>query len=118
MDDMLVGMLELNYGFLTGAITLGGLDLRDKIFEQRVSPAEQLEEVSTNLEDPTKKVKIRKLLTLEQKEQLIMFLKVHKEDFAWTHKEMLGIDTLVIIHKLNMDPKAHPVKQKRRAFNP
>ncbi len=31
---------------------------------------------------------------------------------------MLGIDTSIVMHKLNVDPKAHLVKQKRRAFNP
>ena len=45
---MLVGMLEPNFGFLMGAITLGGLDPRDKTFEQKGSPVEQLEEVQVD----------------------------------------------------------------------
>ena len=40
---MLVGMLELDYEFLTGAITLGGLDPRNETFEQRGSLIEKLE---------------------------------------------------------------------------
>ena len=31
---------------------------------------------------------------------------------------MPRINTSVIMHKLNLDPKAHPVKQKRHVFNP
>ena len=116
-SSMLVGMLEPYYAFLTRAITLGGLDPRDETFEQRGSPVKQLEEVRVDLEDPTKKVKIRKLLTAEQSNKLVTFLKAHKEDFAWTHQDMLGIDNSVNMHKLNMDPKAHLVKQKRHAFN-
>ena len=70
------------------------------------------------MEDPTKKYKIGKLLNLEQKEQLISFLKAHKEDFVWTHQDMSRINTSVIKHKLNVDPNAHSVKQKRHAFSP
>ena len=40
LDGMLVRMLEPDYGFLTGAITLGGLDPRDETFEQRGSQME------------------------------------------------------------------------------
>ena len=58
MDGMIVGMLEPDYGFLTRAITLGGLDPRDETFEQKGSLVEQIEEVSVYLEDPTKKVRI------------------------------------------------------------
>ena len=71
-----------------------------------------------DLEDPTNKVKIGKLLTSKQKEQLTSFLKVQKEVFVWTHQDMSGINTAIIMHRLNVDPKAHPVKQNRRAFNP
>ena len=73
--------------------------------------------MSIDLEYPTKKSPNRKLLISEQKEQLVTFLKAHKENFTWTHQNMLGIDTSVIVHKLNVDPKALSGKQKRCAFN-
>ena len=60
---MLVGMLEPNYRFLIGEITLGGLDPRDETFEQRGYPIKQLEEVQVDLENLAKRVKDRKLLT-------------------------------------------------------
>ena len=63
VDGMLVGILEPDYGFLTGASILGGLDPRDETFEQRGFPVEQLDEVQVDLEDPAKRVKIGKLLT-------------------------------------------------------
>ena len=49
--------------------------------------------------------------------QLIEFIRAHKRDFAWTHHDILGIDPRVIVHKLNIDREAKPVKQKRRYFN-
>ena len=34
--------------------------------------------------------------------------------FAWTPKDMPGIDSKVICHKLAIDPKVRPVSQKTR----
>ena len=34
------------------------------------------------------------------------------------HHDILGIDPSIIVHKLNEDPDAHPIKQKWRSFNP
>ncbi|KAL5571889.1 hypothetical protein UlMin_021486 [Ulmus minor] len=41
----------------------------------------------------------------------------HRDVFAWSHEDMLGIDPSVIVHRLNIDPNFKPVKQKRRTFN-
>uniref|UniRef100_A0A2N9EHL8 RNase H type-1 domain-containing protein n=1 Tax=Fagus sylvatica TaxID=28930 RepID=A0A2N9EHL8_FAGSY len=38
--------------------------------------------------------------------------------FAWNHDDMPGINTEVIVHKLNVNPSMRPVKQKRRVFAP
>ena len=65
-SEMLVRMLELDYRFLTGAITLGSFDQRNETFEQRSSLVKQLEGVPVNLEDPAKKVNIGMLLIVEQ----------------------------------------------------
>uniref|UniRef100_A0A2N9I9Y3 Uncharacterized protein n=1 Tax=Fagus sylvatica TaxID=28930 RepID=A0A2N9I9Y3_FAGSY len=35
-----------------------------------------------------------------------------------SHEDMPGIDTEVMVHKLNVNPSMHPVKQKRRVFAP
>ena len=43
------------------------------------------------------------------------FLRPHKEDFTWTYQDMPSIDPSVIVHKMNVDPKAYLVKQKRHA---
>ena len=46
------------------------------------------------------------------------FLKEHKYVFAWSHKDMPGIDPSVIVHRLNGDPTHKPIIQKRHRFNP
>ncbi|KAL5560631.1 hypothetical protein UlMin_036842 [Ulmus minor] len=50
-------------------------------------------------------------------EDLITFLREHRDVFAWSHKDMPGIDPGVIVHRLNIDPNFKPVKQKQRTFN-
>ncbi|KAL5555503.1 hypothetical protein UlMin_037739 [Ulmus minor] len=50
-------------------------------------------------------------------EDLIIFLREHRDVFAWSHEDMPGIDPSVIVHRLNIDPNFKPVTQKRRTFN-
>ena len=50
------------------------------------------------------------------KESIIQFLKDNKDVFAWSHKDMPGIDPSIISHKLNVNSSFHPVKQKRKVF--
>jgi hypothetical protein len=77
-------------------------------------PVEDLEEFEVG--DPEKRVGIGSQLPQPIKEKLVMFLKCNSDVFAWSHKDMLGIDTLIIVHKLNVDPNHRPVNQRRRAF--
>jgi hypothetical protein len=65
-----------------------------------------------------KKVRVGSLLSPEVKESLVAFLQNNTDVFAWCHDDMLGIDHLVISHRLNVDPNHWPVKQKRRCFAP
>lgn len=44
-------------------------------------------------------------------------LKASKDVFAWSHKDMLGIDLAVASHKLNVEPDIKSIKQKKRHFN-
>ncbi|KAL5572615.1 hypothetical protein UlMin_022212 [Ulmus minor] len=50
-------------------------------------------------------------------EDMIAFLREHRDVFAWSHEDMPGIDPSIIVHRLNIDPNFKPVKQKRRTFN-
>ncbi|CAA0839165.1 Unknown protein, partial [Striga hermonthica] len=50
------------------------------------------------------------------KTQLITLLREYVDIFAFTPEDLVGIDREVAEHKLNIDPKMRPVKQKRRHF--
>lgn len=79
---------------------------------------EDLEEVSIDMNDPEKKVLVGTQLTKEEKNELISFLRENKDFFAWSHKDIPGIDPSAAEHKLNIDPRYPPVRQKKRRFAP
>ena len=42
----------------------------------------------------------------------------YRDCFTWDYKEMPGLDTRVITHKLAIDPQLRPVKQPPRRLRP
>ena len=40
----------------------------------------------------------------------------YKDVFAWTYKEMPGLDLKVAVHRLAVKPEARPIKQLTRHF--
>ncbi|KAL5544666.1 hypothetical protein UlMin_008450 [Ulmus minor] len=93
------------------------LDPREPVAEQHGEPVEELTEVLLFDNEPEKTCKIGSALTGQFKEDLIIFLREHRDVFAWSHEDMPRIDPNVIVHRLNIDPNFKPVKQKRRTFN-
>ena len=65
---------------------------------------EELIEVSLDEKDPEKKVLMGALLRKEEKEKLVDFLWTNRDFFAWSHKDIHGIDPLEVEHCLNIDP--------------
>ena len=55
---------------------------------------------------------------LLEKEKMISLLSANQDVFAWKHEDMLGIDSQIIQHGLNVNPECKPVQQKRRIFAP
>ena len=76
----------------------------------------ELKEVSLDDNDPKKKVLVGTLLSKEKKDELVAFLRKNKDVFAWSHKYILGIDPLMAKHKLNIDLRYPPMRQKKRRF--
>jgi hypothetical protein len=65
-------------------------------------PVEDLEELEIG--DSEKKIHIGSQLPQLVKEDLVAFLKCNSDVFAWSHEDMPGIDSSIIVHKLNVDP--------------
>ena len=67
--------------------------------------------------NPSRVVRIGSGLGETIKGELVKCLQSHADIFAWSHKDMLGIDPGVACHKLAIRKGARPVRQKRRCFN-
>lgn len=58
------------------------------------------------------------LLDEEEEVTYVQLLKEYKDVFAWTYKEMPGLDVKVAVHRLAVKKDARPVKQAPRHFRP
>ena len=79
---------------------------------------EKLEEIPLDNSDPDRTTKIGTLANPAIRQKLITFLRSNRDVFAWSHKDMLGIDPSVMVHRLNVSPSFPPVRQKKRVFAP
>jgi hypothetical protein len=91
------------------------------IVEERrnfAEPTEKLEEIALIEGDEKKMTRIGTTMLEKIRGSIVQFLGENADVFAWSHKDMSGISTEVMVHKLNVNPSMHPVKQKRRVFAP
>ena len=65
-----------------------------------------------------KTTRIGTSMVKEIRDSIVQFLRENADVFAWSHDNMPGISTEVIVHKLNVNPSIRPIKQKRRVFAP
>ena len=83
-----------------------------------MEPTKALEDVPLDKSKPKKFTRIGTCMEMKTKQDLIHFLKKSMDVFAWSHKDMPGIDLSVITHGLNVYPSSKPVRQKKRVFPP
>ncbi|CAL9012172.1 unnamed protein product [Prunus brigantina] len=67
---------------------------------------------------PGPAVRIGTSLSQELRSDLIAFLRLNSEVFAWSYNDMPGISPDIISHRLSINPAVRPVRQKRRAYDP
>ena len=86
--------------------------------QMATEPVEKLEEI---LLDDSKLDRITKIGTLANpavRQVLTTFLRSNRDVFAWSHEDMLGIDSSIMVHRLNVSPSFPPIRQKKRVFAP
>jgi hypothetical protein len=66
---------------------------------------------------PDRAVTIRAHLNLEEEKELIQFLNKNNDVFAWSAKDLQGVDRDIIEHALETDEKIAPKKQKLRKMS-
>ena len=81
--------------------------------ERRPQPVEEWLEKKIN----GKTFKLGKTLDSETQDQIARVISRHLDAFAWSTSDMPGIDPDFLCHRLAMDPKVRPIRQRRRKFN-
>ena len=77
--------------------------------EEPPKPMVEVENIVLIEGDPSKTTKVEKELQQTLKDELVGFLKKNLDIFAWSHKDMPGINRRVIEHSLNVNPTKKPV---------
>ncbi|GFS35144.1 hypothetical protein Acr_00g0038080 [Actinidia rufa] len=81
-------------------------------------PLEEVVPISIHPDYPDRHIMIGTELTDELRFTLIHFLKKNSNIFAWSQRDVPGINPEIAMHKLFTDPKHSLVRQKRRKFAP
>lgn len=79
---------------------------------------DELVEINLGSEDDPRPTFVSAILTPEEREDYKNFLMQYRDCFAWSYKEMPGLDPQVATHKLSIDPQYRPIKQYPRRFRP
>ena len=75
-----------------------------------VEPTEALENIPLDESNPERCTRVGADLEEKNKKDLIQLLKKNVDVFAWSHKDMSGIDPSVITYCLNVCPSFKPVQ--------
>jgi hypothetical protein len=79
---------------------------------------DELVEINLGSDDDPRPTFVSATLTSEEREDYRQFLMQYRNCFAWSYKEMPGLDPNVATHKLAIDPQYRPIKQEPRRFRP
>ncbi|XP_020421233.1 uncharacterized protein LOC109949580 [Prunus persica] len=93
-------------------------DPREESITQQAEPVEDLELVTLHDDIPDRQVRIGTSISPELRSDMVAFLRLNSEVFAWSYNDMPGISPDIISHRLSVNPAVRPVRQKRRAYDP
>ena len=79
---------------------------------------DELKEINLGTTKEPRPTFISALLTPEEEERYLKLLVEYKDVFAWTYKEMPGLNPSIALHHLAVKKGVHPVKQAQRRFQP
>ena len=83
--------------------------------DEGVSPViGDVETIDFGIEDQPRELKIGSPLSTNERDRLIHLLRSYLDVFAWSYKDMLGLDPSIVQHHLPILPHVRPIKQKLR----
>ncbi|XP_071928220.1 uncharacterized protein [Coffea arabica] len=84
----------------------------------KLEPGNEVEQVVLDDSRPDQVVQVGAGLPSPLKEEMICLIKNHRDVFAWSADEVVGVPLELMIHQLNVNPQTRPMRQKRRHFGP
>lgn len=97
----------------------GKFDILPTYFQERFAILiEPTEAVNIGTSKDTKILHYVASLSNKERKEFMEIFKQRQINFAWSYADMLGINPDLIMHHLNMDLKAKPIKQKIRKMHP
>ena len=92
--------------------------LEDLEKEAQIQPKEEFEEVNPGADSGSPKpIFISSQLSTKEREQFMEIMKRYVDVFAWTYDEMSDLDSVLVVHSLNVDPRTKPIIQPTRIFH-
>ncbi|TYK16284.1 uncharacterized protein E5676_scaffold21G00550 [Cucumis melo var. makuwa] len=82
------------------------------------STIDELKEMNLGTIEEPRPTFISASLSSEEESKYMSLLTEYKDIFAWSYKEMPGLDPKVAIHHLAIKPGYRPIKQAQRRFRP
>ena len=79
---------------------------------------DKLRELNLGTSEEPRPIYVSSLLTPEEESKYFELLMEYKDVFAWTYKEMPGLDPTVAVHWLVIKQRVCPIKQAQRHFRP
>ncbi|KAB2604851.1 hypothetical protein D8674_037138 [Pyrus ussuriensis x Pyrus communis] len=77
---------------------------------------DDLKELNLGTSKEPKPIFVSALLSTDEIEEYYQLLLEYKDVFAWTYKEMPGLDPIIAVHHLAVRPGTRPIKQTQRRY--
>ena len=77
---------------------------------------DDLKELNLGTSEDPKPIYVSALLSADEIEEYYQLLLEYKDVFAWTYKEMPGLDRVIVVHHLTVKPGTRPIKQTQRRY--
>ncbi|KAM1072805.1 hypothetical protein FF1_018023 [Malus domestica] len=77
---------------------------------------DDLKELNLGTKEEQKPIFVSALLRTDEIDEYYQLLSEYKDVFAWTYKEMPGLDPVIAVHHLAVKPGTRPIKQTQRRY--
>ena len=88
------------------------------IEDEGQATVDELRELNLGTSEEPRPIYVSSLLIMEEESKYFELLIEYKDVFAWTYKEMPGLDPTVAVHRLAIKQGVRPIKQAQCRFRP